>query len=66
MNFHLPAMACGGCLRSVTLAIRAVDPEAEVTADMGQRRIEVTSKSPRDRLAAALADIGFAPSTGDI
>jgi copper chaperone len=67
MQFHIPDMACDGCVRSVTLAIQAVDPGAQVTADLPARRIDVASQTPRDRLATALADIGYAPaSTGEL
>ena len=61
MQFHIPAMACAACVRSVTLAIRAVDPAAGVTADLATRHIDVTTRAPRDRLATALTDIGHAP-----
>jgi copper chaperone len=61
MQFHIPAMACDGCLRSITLAIRAIDPAAQVTADMATRRVDVASQTPPDRLAQALTDIGYAP-----
>jgi copper chaperone len=61
MQFHIPAMSCGGCVRSVTLAIQAVDPTAQVTADLTTRHIDVASQAPRDRLTSALADIGYAP-----
>jgi copper chaperone len=62
MQFHIPAMACDGCVRSVTLALQALDPGAEVTADLTNRVIEVTSDAPRQTLAAALAEIGYAPT----
>jgi len=60
MQFHIENMTCGGCARSVTMAIKAVDPKAEVKADPATHKVEVTSTSPRDRLAAALADASFA------
>ena len=67
MQFHIPAMACDGCVRSVTLAIQTVDPGAQVTADLTTRRIEVASQVPRDRLTMALTDIGYAPAmTGSL
>jgi copper chaperone CopZ len=67
MQFHIPDMACDGCLRSVTLAIRDVDPGAQVTGDLGRRRVEVASVAARDRLAAALSGIGYPPTlTGDL
>lgn len=67
MQFHIPAMACDGCLRSITLAIRDVDPGARVTGDLVQRRVEVSSDAPRERLVSVLSGIGYSPTmTGDV
>ena len=66
MQFTIPAMSCASCVRSITLAIHAVDPGAEVAADLTTRRIEVATQTARDRLATMLADIGYTPAmTGD-
>jgi copper chaperone len=60
MQFHIQTMTCGGCARSVTTAIRSVDPLAHVKADPVTRKVDVTTTTPRERLAAVLADAGFA------
>jgi len=62
MQFHIKNMTCGGCARSVTRAIQSVDPEAEVRADPASHMVEVTSTAPRDRLVAALTEVGYAPA----
>jgi len=62
MQFHIENMTCGGCARSVTKAIQSVDPAAEVKADPGTHKVDVTTTAPRERLAAALADVGYAPA----
>ncbi len=61
MQFHIETMTCGGCARSVTKAIQSVDPTAQVKADPATHKVDVTSDAPRERLAAVLADAGFAP-----
>lgn len=61
MQFHIETMTCGGCVRSVTKAIQSVDPAAEVKADPATHKVDVTTTAPRERLAAVLADAGFAP-----
>jgi copper chaperone len=60
MQFQIDSMACDGCVRGVTAAIRQVDPAATVAADLATRQVQVTSASPREVLARALADAGFA------
>ena len=62
MQFHIENMTCGGCVRSVTKAIQSVDPAAEVSADPGTRKVEVTSAASRDRLVAVLTEVGYAPA----
>lgn len=61
MQFHIENMTCGGCVRSVTRAIQAVDPTADVKADPVSHKVEVSSKVPPARLIAALTEIGYAP-----
>jgi len=62
MQFHIETMTCGGCARGVTKAIQCVDADATVTADPPNRRVEVTTTAPRDRIVAALTEAGFAPA----
>lgn len=60
MQFHIETMTCGGCVRGVTKAIQSVDPSAQISADPATHKVEVVTTAPRDRLAAVLADAGFA------
>ena len=62
MQFHIQNMTCGGCARSVTKAIQSVDPAAEVKADPASHKVDVTSTAPRERLVAALSEVGYAPA----
>jgi copper chaperone len=62
MQFHIENMTCGGCARSVTKAIQSVDPAADVKADPSTQKVEVTSAVARDRLVAALTEVGYAPA----
>ena len=60
MQFHIENMTCGGCVRSVTKAIQSVDPQAEVSADLAGHLVQVATSAPREKLAEALADAGYA------
>lgn len=62
MQFHIENMTCGGCVRSVTKTIQSIDPEAQVTANLDTHDVEVKTSAPREKLAAALADVGYAPA----
>lgn len=61
MQFHIDNMACGGCARNVTKAIRSVDPQAKVDIDLGLKRVTVESAVDQSAIAATLAGAGFAP-----
>lgn len=52
-------MTCGHCEKSVTTAIKLLDPHAEVTIDRSQNRVEVDSTLPREALAEAIREEGY-------
>jgi copper chaperone len=59
MQFYTDDMTCGGCLRAITRAVHAVDPQAQVAADLADHRVEVTTRQPRAQIAAAIETAGF-------
>ena len=59
-TFQVTGMTCGHCEKAVTRAIRQLDPQAEVQIDRSQNRVEVQSEQPREALARAIADEGYA------
>lgn len=58
--FEVTGMTCGHCEKAVTQAIRQLDPQAEVKIDRSQNKVEVQSQQPRDALAQAIAEEGYA------
>ncbi|MBI3532930.1 MAG: heavy metal transport/detoxification protein [Curvibacter sp. PD_MW3] len=58
--FEVTGMTCGHCEKAVTQAIRQLDPQAEVKIDRSQNKVEVQSQQPRDALAKAIAEEGYA------
>jgi len=58
-HFHVPDMTCGGCLRSVTRAIQALDPQARIEADLDTRTVRVESAKEEASLLEALGNGGF-------
>jgi copper chaperone len=53
-------MTCGHCEKSVTTAIKLLDPRAEVTIDRSQNRVEVNTDQTREALAEAIREEGYA------
>lgn len=62
IQFTLPTMTCGHCVRTVTATVQKLDPEAKVTTDLPTHRVEIDSRLPADALAKALAEEGYGPA----
>ena len=58
--FTVQGMTCGHCERAVTQAIKQVDPQAHIRIDRPQNRVEVDSSQPRERIAEAIREEGYA------
>jgi copper chaperone len=60
MNFTVSKMGCGGCAKSVTRAVQAIEPAAQVAVDLDAKRVTVTGATgPADRLAQAITEAGY-------
>ena len=59
-SFTVTGMTCGHCEKAVTQALRSIDPQAQVRTDRAHDRVEVDSELPREALARAIADEGYA------
>ena len=59
-TFTVTGMTCGHCEKAVTRAITEVDPQAQVTIDRSQNKVDVESTQARDTLAHAIAEEGYA------
>ncbi len=59
-TFTVTGMTCGHCEKAVTRAIQDADPQAQVTIDRTQNKVDVESTQPRDTLAQAIAEEGYA------
>jgi copper chaperone len=59
-TFSVTGMTCGHCEKSVVQAVKLLDPQAQVVADRASDTVQVQSTQPRDALAAAIAEEGYA------
>jgi copper chaperone len=57
--FTVQGMTCGHCERAVTTAIKLVDPQAQVSIDRANNRVEVNTSQPRDTVAEAIREEGY-------
>jgi copper chaperone len=61
IEFHLPAMSCGHCVRTVTEAVQEIDPKARVDVDLDSKKVQVESNADRTALTQALTEAGYPP-----
>jgi copper chaperone len=59
LELDVTGMTCGHCVRTVTEAIKAVDPKAEVQVDLGSKRVRVQGQSSAEELIRALDAAGY-------
>ena len=59
-SFTVTGMTCGHCEKAVTRALQQVDPQAQVAIDRAQNSVQVESNQPREALAHAIAEEGYA------
>jgi copper chaperone len=57
--FSVQGMTCGHCEKAVTTAIKLLDPQAVVSIDRSQNRVEVDTDQPREALAEAIREEGY-------
>ena len=62
MEFTIPAMSCGHCVKVITQTVTALDPTAEVNTDLATKQVVVQTTQDRQTVAAALAEAGY-PAT---
>jgi copper chaperone len=60
-TFEVKDMTCGHCIKAITQAIQALDPDARVQIDLPSQRVQVTSASSEADLSQAIVSAGYSP-----
>ena len=55
-------MTCNHCVGTITKAVKSVDAEARVEADLATKRVRIESTHPVAELTRAIGDAGYAAS----
>ena len=61
-QFHVPKMSCGGCLNNITKAIKTVDQEAKVDADIPTNTVRVETTTSEAEIIKAMTAAGYQPA----
>ncbi len=63
-TFKVQGMSCGHCVRALTQALQARDPQAEVQVDLDTGEVRVASHLPRAEVLQAIQAEGYAVTAG--
>lgn len=58
-DFQVQGMTCGHCVKAVTQAVQALDPQAQVQVDLPSGKVEVQSAQDRAAIARAIEEEGY-------
>ena len=58
--FQVQGMTCGHCEMAVKKAIQRLDAQASIEIDRTANRVQVQSEQPREAIAHAIAEEGYA------
>lgn len=59
IEFILPTMTCGHCVKSVTATVHQVDATAQVAIDLPTHKVVIHSELLPEAFKAALAEEGY-------
>ena len=59
LQFTVPDMDCQHCVSSITDAIRKLDADASVAADLATKLVVIGSDKRADEVAAAIESAGY-------
>lgn len=60
LQLEVPKMACGACAKAITHAVRSVDQNAKVEADLKTKRVDVETESSESSIKEAIEGAGYA------
>ena len=59
VELTVDGMTCSGCVKSVTRAVQALDPEAQVQVDLPGRQVRIDTTATRADIVTAIGDAGY-------
>lgn len=59
MKLHVTGMTCQHCVRSITSAIAAIDPLANVAVDLEAEIVTISGNVPQGAAEAAITELGY-------
>ncbi|PJM86266.1 heavy-metal-associated domain-containing protein [Achromobacter ruhlandii] len=61
IEFQVPDMTCGHCVKTITGAVTAAARAAGVAVDLPTHRVTISGTDQADKVEAAIRDAGYEP-----
>ncbi|HSZ51396.1 MAG TPA: heavy-metal-associated domain-containing protein [Caulobacteraceae bacterium] len=58
-RYNVPEMSCGHCVSTIEAAVKKVDPNAVISADLAGHQVTVQTQIDADRIADAIHSAGY-------
>lgn len=62
IEFTLPTMTCGHCVKTVTETVQRLDAAAKLDIDLPTHKVRIDSQLPAGTFAKALDEEGYTPA----
>lgn len=59
LQFKVPNMACSACATTITKAVTAIDPTAQVNADPKTKLVEIETQHSESEVKQAIVAAGY-------
>lgn len=59
MEFEVPAISCGHCVKAITETVKSLDSGAQVSVDIASKKVTLETSKDRPTVAAALTGAGY-------
>lgn len=59
IELTVPDMTCGHCVKTITQAVQAVAPGAQVLADLATHQVRIEGAEQADPVRAAIREAGY-------
>ncbi len=59
MEFNVPAISCGHCVKAITETVKSLDPGAQISVDIATKKVTLETSKDRQTVAAALTEAGY-------
>ncbi len=61
LQLTVPDLACEVCSRTITNAVKAVDPDATVAAEPSTKQVEIETSASESAIRDAIVKAGYSP-----